>query len=119
ADPDRARARQPADLRRVPRPEDEVLEPFRPGDERVLEVVGRVDDAIVRPNLVHLAVLPREPGAAEDEEVLLRRAVRVGRSREHARLDADAVDADALRPGGVAEPLPGRVHLALGRTERL
>ena len=42
------------------RAEDDVLEPFGPGDERVLEVVGLVDDAVERPHLVHVAVLPRE-----------------------------------------------------------
>ena len=42
--------------------------------------------------------------------------MRVRRRREHPGLDADAVDADALRPGGATEPLPGRVHLTLRPT---
>ncbi len=94
AEPDRARARQPADLRRVARAEDEVLEPVGPGDERVLHLVRPVDDAVERPHLVHVAVLPREARAGEDEVELLGGAVRVGRSRQLARRDADAVHAD-------------------------
>ena len=94
AEPDRPRARQPAELRRMARAEDEELEPVRPGDERVLHLVRAVDDAVERPHLVHVSVLPREPGAGEDEVELLRRAVRVGRRRQLARLDADTVHAD-------------------------
>ena len=47
-DPDRARARKPADLCRVTRAEDEVLEPIGPGDEGVLVLVRAVDDAVAR-----------------------------------------------------------------------
>src|SRR5205823_4562634 len=68
ADADRARARQPADLRRMARAEDEVIQPLRPRDECVLEMVGLMDDAVERPNLVHLAVLPSEARAGEDKE---------------------------------------------------
>ena len=119
AEPDRPRARQPAELRRMARAEDEELEPVGAGDERVLHLVRAVDDAVERPHLVHVSVLPREPGAGEDEVELLRRAVRVRRGRQLARLDADAVHADAARPRCVAEPLPGRVHLALRAAVRL
>src|SRR5688500_14128225 len=52
--PDGTRARQPTPFRRMPRAEDEVVEPVRAGDERVLELVGAVDDAIAGPHLVHL-----------------------------------------------------------------
>ena len=45
-DPNRARARQPPDLRRVARLEDEKVEAVRSGDEGVLVVVGLVDHAI-------------------------------------------------------------------------
>ena len=38
----------------------------------------------------------------------------MGRGRQLARRDAHAVQPDALRAGGIAEPLPGGVHLALG-----
>src|SRR4051794_7374140 len=61
ADANRARAWQPADLRWMPRPEDEVLETLTAGDEGVLVLVGPVDDAVARAHLVHLLVLPREP----------------------------------------------------------
>src|SRR5436305_3375748 len=91
ADPDRARAWEPADLRRVAPAEDEVLEPVGSRNERVLVVVGAVDDAVARPDLMDVAVLPREAGAGEHEEELLRRAVRVRRRRQHPRRDAHAV----------------------------
>src|SRR5690348_4379381 len=52
ADPDGTRPREPADLRRVPCPVDQVLEPVETGDERVLEVVGGLDDAVARTHLV-------------------------------------------------------------------
>jgi hypothetical protein len=55
--------------------EDEVLEPVRPGDERVLELVRAIDHAIARPHLVYVPVLPGEAGAGEQEEDLLRSAV--------------------------------------------
>ena len=112
-DPDRARAGQPADLRRVARAEDEVLEAVRAGDEGVLVLVGAVDDAVARTYLVHLLVLPCEPRAGEHEVQLLGRAVRVRRRRQLARRDPDAVDADTARSCRVAEPLPARVHRAL------
>src|SRR5262249_26110241 len=113
ADPHRARARQPADLGAVARPEDEILETFGPGDERVLGLVGAVDDTVERTDLVPLAVLPRQTRAGEDEEDLLGGAVRVRRRRQLPGRDPDAVDADALRARGVAEALPDGVHLAL------
>ncbi len=109
----RARARQPAELGREVRAEHEVVEPFRAGDERVLVLVGAVDDTVARPYLVHLLVLPREPRAAEHEVQLLRCAMRVRRRRQPAGRDAHAVQADVLRAGGAAEELPRRVHLAL------
>ena len=37
----------------------------------------------------------------------------MGRGRQLPGRDADAVEADSLRAGGVPEALPGRVHLAL------
>src|SRR5581483_4977637 len=113
ADADRARAGQPADLGRVARPEHEILEPFRPGDEGVLVLIGAMDDAVARLHLVHLAVLPGEPGAGEHVVELFGRAVRVRGRRQLARRDANAVQADALRACCVAEALPFGVHLAL------
>jgi hypothetical protein len=119
AEADRPRARQPAELGRVTRPEDEVLEAVGPGDECVLHLVRVVDDAIERPHLVHLSVLPGEARPREDEVELLGRAVRVRRRRQLPGRDADAVDADASRTGRISEPLPRRVHLALGATMAL
>jgi len=93
----------------------EELEPVRTGDERVLEVVGGLDHAVAWPNLVDVAVLPREPGAGEDEVDLLRRAVRMRRRRQLAGCDTDAIDADTGGSGRAAEHLPLRIHLTLGR----
>src|SRR5205823_1560819 len=94
AEPDCAGPRQPAQLRRMARAEDEVLEPIWPRDECVLHLIRAVDDAVEWSHLVHTAGLPCEPRAGEDEKQLLGRAVRVGRRRQPAGSDADAVDAD-------------------------
>ena len=94
--------------------EDEVVEPVGAGDEGVLVVVCAVDHAVAGPDLVHVAVLPGEPRACEHVEDLLRGAVRVRRCRELSRRDAHAVQADRAGARSAAEPLPGRVHLALG-----
>lgn len=118
-DPDRARPRQPADLRRVTRSVDEVVETVRTRDERVLVLVRAMDDAVERAHLVHFAVLPREARASEHEEDLLRCAVGVRRSRQLPRRDAHAVDADADGTCRGAEPLPRRVHLAFRPVMRL
>ena len=98
----------------MPRAEDEVLEPVRPGDEGVLVVVCAVDHAVARPHLVHLAVLPGEPGAFEDVEDLSDAPCECGGVGSFPGATPHAVQAHRARPGGVAEPLPGRVHLALG-----
>ena len=113
-DPDRARAGQPSDLRGVAGAEDEVVEPVGAGDERVLVVVGSVDHAVAGPDLVHVAVLPGEPRPFEDVEDLLGCAVRMRWGRELSRGDAHTVEADGPCARRAAEPLPGRVHLALG-----
>src|SRR3954454_11688232 len=113
ADANRARPWQLADLRRMPRPEDEVLETLGPGNEGVLVLVGPVDDAVARAHLVHVLVLPREAGAGDDVVELLRRAVRVRGRRQHPRADTDAIDAAPDRARRVAEALPARGHCAL------
>ena len=118
-EPDGARPRQPAEIRRMSCAEDEVVEAVGTGDEGVLELVGAVDDAVARAYLVHLLVLPREPGAGEHEVDLLGGAVGVRWCRQLPGRDTDPVQADVLRAGGVAEPLPGRVHLALRAPESL
>src|SRR4051794_4109217 len=103
----------------MPRAVDQELETVGTGDERVLEVVGGLDDAIERADLVHLAVLPGEAGAGEDEVNLLRRAVRVRRGRQLAGCDSHAVDADARGARSATEHLPHGVHLALRRAALL
>ena len=109
----RERGSQPSSVGwRVPKTR--YSSPSAPGDERVLELVRAVDHAVARPELVDVPVLPREARACEDEVDLLGGSVRVRRRRQPARRDPHAVDADAARSGRVAEPLPDRVHLALG-----
>ena len=53
AQANRLRARQPAVLDRMPRAEDEVLEPVWPALERVLVVVCDLNDRIAGPNLAN------------------------------------------------------------------
>src|SRR5581483_5156159 len=115
ARPDRARPRQPCELRRVARPEDEELEPVVACDKRVLEVVGGMDHAVVRAKLVDVAVLPCEPRPGEDVVDLLGGAVRVRRRRQLSRRDANAVQPDLDRAGGGTELLPDGVHLSYRR----
>jgi hypothetical protein len=98
----------------VPGAVDEQLEPVVAGDERVLVVVRAVDDAVAGSHLVRVTVLPGEAGSAEDEVDLFGGAVRMGRRGQLPGRDADPVDPDGPRPGGIAEPLPLGVHLALG-----
>ena len=119
AEPNRTGAREPADFRRTARPVDQHLEPVRTAAQRVLLVVREVDDAVPRPELVDLLVLPGETGAAEHEHDLLRGAVRVGRGRQPSRVDQDAVDSDPGAADRVAETLPARRHLALLGPARL
>ena len=79
----------------------------------MLLAIGEMDDAVPGPQLVDLLVLPGEARPAEDEDDLLGGSVRVGRSRQPARIDPDAIDADADAADRIAEPLPARSHLAL------
>src|SRR5947208_3455317 len=113
AEPDRSRTRQPPVLDRVTGSEDEVVEPIRASLERVLEVVGDLNDRVAGANLEDGLVLPEQPRAAEDVVDLLGTAVRVRRRREPAGLNPHTIEADPLRAGRVAEPLPGRGHRAL------
>src|ERR671911_469257 len=64
-EPDGGGAGEPAELGRMPRPEHEVRDPVRSRDERVLHLIRAVDDAVARPHLVDLLVLPSQPGAFE------------------------------------------------------
>ena len=113
AQPDGARARQPPVLDRVSCAEDEVVEPIGPALERVLVVVGDLDDGVPRSNLADRLVLPEQSGAAEHVEDFLREAMRMRRRRKPAGIDANAVEPEALGPRRVAEPLPGGRHRPL------
>ena len=97
----------------MPRPVDQDLEPLRTTSQRVLLVVGEMDDTIARPDLVHLLVLPRQARAAEDEHDLLGRAVRVGRSREPPDSIRTRLTPMPTQPTASPEALPARGHLAL------
>ena len=103
----------------MPRPADQHLEPVGAAAQRVLLVIGEVDDAVAGAQLVDLLVLPGEARPAEHEDDLLGGAVRVGRGRQPARIDPDAVDADRRAADRIAEPLPARRHLALLAAARL
>ena len=92
------------------RSEDEVVEPVGAALERVLVVVGDLDDRVSGSNLADCLVLPEQTGAAEDVVDLLGAPVGVRGRREPAGLDPNPVDTDPLRAGGVAQPLPGRAH---------
>lgn len=96
--------------------EDEELEPLRARDERVLELVRALDDAVAGAYLVHLVVLPEQARTSQHEVDLLGRAVRMGRGGQLSRRDADAVHTYALRARRGAEHLPRRVHRPLGAT---
>src|SRR5215208_1292062 len=110
AEAHRLRPWQPAVLRPLPRAESEHVEPIGTGAERVL---GALDDGVSGADLAYRLVLPQQPRATEDEEDLLRAIVRVWRRRKAPRLDADAIETDALRARGVPERLPCRGHRPL------
>src|SRR5205823_4210662 len=97
-EPQRPRTRQPAELDRVTRPEDEVVEPVGAAAEGVFVMVSDLDDCVSRANLADRLVLPEQPRVAEDVVDLLGAPVRVRRRREPARLDANPVDTDPPRP---------------------
>src|SRR6266540_5313664 len=114
-------AREPvvaAGPRAPPVPVGEHVEAVRPRDERVRRPGRQVDEAGPRADLADdvlapLGALPREAQAAEHEEDLLVVAVRVERCRAAARVDADAVHADADRAGGVTQVPPSGVDTSL------
>src|SRR5689334_10971319 len=78
-----------------------------------------MDDAVARPHLVRLPVLPRDARAAEDEEDLLLVELDVDGRRALARIDEEPRDAHVARADGVAEVdaddahRPGVVTVAL------
>src|SRR5215210_8969433 len=75
AEPQGLRAREPAVLDRVPRPEDEVVETLGAAFERVLETVGHLDDRVAGPHLADGFVLPEQARAGEHVIDLLREPV--------------------------------------------
>src|SRR5919197_1561341 len=101
--PHDARARQVAHLGVGPHAEREHIEALVAGDERVRLLAREMDEAVTGTDLVRLALLPRQPGAAEDPEDLLLFALRVNRRRAFAAQDLDAVDADGHRSRGLSE----------------
>src|SRR5437868_52342 len=104
---------------RVPRDdpfaEREHVEPVVACAQRV-DVGDAVDDAIARTDLVRLVLLNRPARTGEHEEDLLRVELAVDGRRPASRLDLDAVHADALRAGRVAEIGPRAAHMSLLET---
>jgi hypothetical protein len=68
--------------------------------------LGQVNEHVALANLVGLAVLPGDPGAAEDEEELLLGSFGMRRSRPHAGIDLDPLQPDVDAPGRAAEVVP-------------
>ncbi len=83
--------------------EGEHIEPVRPRLQRVGILEREVDDAVPLADVVRDGVLSfgldREPRAAQHEEDLLFGAFEMQRSRPHARVDLDSLDADGPRRG--------------------
>src|ERR671936_849050 len=75
-------------------PKSQHLQPFLAGDERVCLLARQMDQTVAGADLVRLALLPRQPGAAEDVGDLLLLALAVRWGRPLAWKDLDAVDAD-------------------------
>src|SRR5581483_3474521 len=117
ADPDLLDAREPG-VAGSPLPSrvpvGEHVEAARARDERVRRPGRMMDEAGTGFDLADDVValvraLPRQARAVEHEEDLLVVAVRVERRRAAARMDTNAVDADADRAGGLAEVPPAGV----------
>jgi hypothetical protein len=121
ADPDLLDGREPvaaAGPGAAPVPVRQHVEAVRRGDERVRRPGRQVDEAGPRADLADdvlapLAALPRQARASEHEEDLLVVAVGVERCRAAARMDADAVYADANGAGSVAQVPPRRMDASL------
>src|SRR5205823_2761112 len=86
--------------------EREHVEPVRPPDQRVRLLPDPVDDAVARPDLVRLPVLPGETRAAEDVEDLLLVELDVDGRAALGGVDEEARRADVAGAGGVAEVDP-------------
>ena len=94
-------------------PEGEDVEAAIAGVQRVHFRADPVDEDVPGLDLVGLAVLPREPRAAEDEEDLLLVELGVGGSRPASGIDLDARDPDADAPRGLAEVAPAAAEVPL------
>src|SRR5919197_4110659 len=97
----------------------EHLEPVVPGAKRVRLRHRPMDDAVALPDLVGGAVLPGEPGAAEDVEDLFLDRMYVRRRRNVARVQLDAAHADPDRAGGTAEVGPPSAEVSVRVEARL
>ncbi len=83
--PGDARARKHSVPLRLALPVREHVEPVGPGAQSVDMLLRQVDQHVVLPDLEGLAVLPRDPGAAEDEEDLLLRTLGSARASTTCR----------------------------------
>src|SRR6266542_7035742 len=83
-----------------------------PSNQRVRLLRGQVHKAVARTDLVRLAILPGEAGAAQDEEDLLLGQLDVRGRRALAGVDLPAGDTDRDASGGRAEIGLGRLELA-------
>jgi hypothetical protein len=78
-----------------------------------------VDEAVALADLECLSVLPGDPEAAEHEENLLLRTLRVGRSRPLAWVDEDALEPHVDAPRRTPEVVPVTGQMALLAPARL
>ena len=113
AGPHHAGARQVADLGRPPLPEREHVHRLVARDQRVRTAAREVHQAVAGTHLVRLPRAPRQAAAGQDVEDLLLGTVIVRRGGPGAGLEAQAVEPDRDRAGGVPEVLPERVDVAV------
>ena len=71
-----------------------------------------MDDAVAGADLVDVAVLPGEAGAAEDVDDLLLGALDVRRRRPLAGVDLEPLQPDGDRPGRASEVAPDRAQVS-------
>src|SRR6266542_3188162 len=101
-------AREPHAARVGPHAERHGVDSGVPSDQRVRLLRGQVHKAVARTDLVRLAILPGEAGAAQDEEDLLLGQLDVRGRRALAGVDLPAGDTDRDASGGRAEIGLGR-----------
>jgi hypothetical protein len=95
--PGDAGARQHGVSLRLALPVGEHVEALGPRTQRVGVLLRQVDEHVALADLEDFAVLPRDPGAAEDEEDLLLGTFGMRRGRPLAGVDPDALEADGAR----------------------